>query len=277
MDRIARIPLVWDNVLDRLSLKKQIEASLVNQQFRQSASDYVDSRGIVIDDSNLEEPPKCQNEEEWIHHLLKNSLLESKHVRVIKLTRRVGWSQRLLEQLIKDISLSRLKKLSINCQVPESKNILSRMVPLMTSLKSLRAETNKWLDVEKQVLELINRQSFTHLELVLFSEENCIHLLSSLDSNEALRSKLKTLEDRNGMRSVGVEQFKRMLSLIISVRSMRIFIDRWLYYKEDIIQLVGRSGFKRLELIIGNNDNCDDLLFTIESNANLRLKLKALV
>jgi len=54
-------------------------------------------------------------------------------------------------------------------------------------------------------------------------------------------------------------------------------IDRWLSFKDGIVELVNRSSFKRLELIISQNANCDDLLFTIETNANLRLKLKALI
>jgi len=174
---------------------------------------------------------------------------------------------------------------------------------------------------------LVNRQSFIRFELVLFNGRTCDDLLFSLESNKHLRIKLKTFEQRCMMYSEDLREWKEIISLMISLRNMRLTITRWLDFKDDIIrwvnrsslnrleliiindskleksilslstalrglrisienwldsknviiELVNRPSFKRLELIHTRNENCDDLLFTIESNASLRLKLKALV
>jgi len=137
------------------------------------------------------------------------------------------------------------------------------------------------VDVKDLVLELVNRGSFKQLGLIIFCEEHFDELIFSLESNENLRIKLETFERRNpigsGFFRPPVEEWKRMVPLMISLKSVRIQISSWLDFKAGIIELVSRSSFKRLELFIKHNANCDDLLFTIESNANLKLKLKALV
>jgi len=61
-----------------------------------------------------------------------------------------------------------------------------------------------------------------------------------------------------------------------SLKSMRVEVMCWSHVKDVVVQLVNRSSFKRLELAFGAFEDYKDLLPTIKSNTNLRLKLKAL-
>jgi len=196
--------LVWDKIFDYLPLPSQIHLSMVNWHFRELVISYVQSRGIVIDSNTFKVPAVKKSQitkEQWLHILLSNSLLQSKHVREMDLIDIRNWTpdlkwDELLTRMSKYGYLTKLKTLSLFYDDLHNKmdnGLLKKMMPFITSLVSLRVGTETWFDVKEEVMELVNRASFNRLELMIALDVNCDDLLYTIEKHPNLKLKLKGL------------------------------------------------------------------------------------